>query len=74
MTISEEEPQRLGSEGDLIPYLRITMANDRAIEVYCNSHRLPMIFRYLEVCEVNHLCRTLLRLMLLLLLWCIGSS
>ena len=68
MTISEEEPQRLGSEGDLIPYLRIAMADNRTIEVYSNSHRSPMNMGMLEVSEVDHLCRTLLDLRLLMML------
>ena len=38
MTLADEHAERIGSEGDFLPYLWIAMAYNRAIKVYGYSH------------------------------------
>lgn len=42
MPLAYEHPKSLGSEGEFFTYLGVSMAYDRAIEVYSYDHRLVL--------------------------------
>ena len=42
MSLAYEHPKSLGGEGEFFTYLWVSMAYDRAIEVYSYDHRLVL--------------------------------